>query len=220
MVGQDHDREERDLGELLERERVARRRLALEKHARLKIVSQAVRDLVAHAHVIEGWAELVKREPLNAADRTNAMTHIIAAVAQQLDTLDRLGLSTASLAERPVFELTRVNLTALLAAVVADSGDRAELEPPEVSSSATFVLADAEYVVRTVRTLIDAARSPARVSLNLGGRRAEVHVRDVPEMSAETFAMASLLANVQGGGLDVLPESVLFWLPMERPPEE
>jgi hypothetical protein len=204
----------RDTGELLARERDARRQLEAEKTVRERLLAMMTRELVTQANVARGWLNLMRREHLDARERDRTFARITAALDAQLSIADELvGISPAAVGHVNV-DCRRVDLAALARAVAADVGDeRAHV----IATEGATVVADFEHLVRALRALITATtRTVCSVTIRvtISGDHAQVRFSNAIGDRDEGLRVALRVAELYAGAIRVADGETLFELPI------
>lgn len=204
----------RDTGELLARERDARRQLEAEKTVRERLLGIMTRELVTQANVALGWLNLMQREHLDARARDNAFAKITAALNAQISMADELvGMSPAAVGHVNL-DCRRVDVAALARAVAADVGDeRAHV----ISTENAVVVADVEHMVRALRALITATtrdEDSVTIRVTASDDYAQVRFSSAIHDGDEALGVALRVAELYAGAITVADGETLFELPI------
>jgi hypothetical protein len=205
----------RDVEELVARERAARRQLEEEKVARERLVAAMAQEVLCQANVICGWVDLLCREPFDSNTRKRALEKVHRAARAQASCVHALVGIDAIAAGHLMVDRRRVDLVALLRAVVGDLG-RDDVEVTGVTM--LIVLADAEHIVRALRALLEAAvrssTSPLRAHAESSATSANIRVSNMVPDDDDALLVTRTVAAVYDGALLVADGETIFTLPL------
>lgn len=200
-----------------------RRRLERESEVRDRLIALLAGEVVAHAQIVLGWSELMRKEPLDGKAREMALQKIEHSGHAQLATVDEL-VDVAAIASAALrLHCRAVDLVPIVDEVAREVGGGRMVVDPDAPPR-VFVFADPAQLCRIVRSLLPAAPDAAPRSFRVAeaddGRAAVVHVeKDGADGRADAH-VASELIQVYGGTVRLADDgSIVLTLPTCEPPD-